>query len=122
MKPPFAPGKLPLDVLERLLRHVNGSPLVAVGPGPGEDAAVVRGSQTIVLTADPVTFSDERVGAYVAAVNANDIVAMGGAPVSSPQPSCWHREPMKTKRKGFSPTSEKPAGGTAWYGRAGTRR
>jgi hydrogenase maturation factor len=35
----------------------------------------------LVITADPITFTDERVGAYAVAVNANDIVAMGGTPV-----------------------------------------
>ncbi len=81
MKAPLPPGKLPLALLERLLRHTSRSPLVTVGAGPGEDAAVVSGADRIVLAADPVTFTDTRLGAYVAAVNANDIVAMGGRPV-----------------------------------------
>ncbi len=42
---------------------------------------MAAGSDTLVLTADPVTFTGERLGVYVAAVNANDIVAMGGRPV-----------------------------------------
>jgi hydrogenase maturation factor len=42
---------------------------------------VAAGAPTIVLTADPITFTDERIGAYTVAVNANDIVAMGGRPV-----------------------------------------
>jgi hydrogenase maturation factor len=42
---------------------------------------VVTGAGAIVLTADPVTFTDVRLGAYAVAVNANDIVAMGGEPV-----------------------------------------
>lgn len=81
MKPPLAEGKLPTDLLERLLRHTSRSPLLAVGAQPGEDAAVAPGAPTIVITADPITFTDERIGAYVVAVNANDIVAMGGTPV-----------------------------------------
>jgi hydrogenase maturation factor len=80
MKPPLAEGKLPTDVLERLLRHTSRSPLLSVAAAPGEDAAVAPGAQTIVITADPITFTDERIGAYVVAVNANDIVAMGGRP------------------------------------------
>ena len=39
------------------------------------------GAATLVITADPITFTDERIGAYTVAVNANDIVAMGGTPV-----------------------------------------
>ena len=81
MKPPLAEGKLPPELLERLLRHTSRSPLLMVGAFPGEDAAVAAGSETIVLTADPITFTDERIGAYTVAVNANDIVAMGGKPI-----------------------------------------
>lgn len=81
MKPALGPGKLPVELLERLLRHTSRSPLLAVGAGPGEDAAVAAGAETIVLTADPITFTGERIGTYVVAVNANDIVAMGGRPV-----------------------------------------
>jgi hydrogenase expression/formation protein HypE len=81
MKPPLAEGKLPTELLERLLRHTSRSPHLVVGALAGEDAAVVPGAHTIVITADPVTFTEERIGAYVVAVNANDIVAMGGEPV-----------------------------------------
>ena len=81
MKPPLAEGKLPTEMLERLLRHTSRSPRLAVGALAGEDAAVAPGARTIVMTADPVTFTEERIGAYVVAVNANDIVAMGGEPV-----------------------------------------
>jgi hydrogenase maturation factor len=41
---------------------------------------VVRGSEKIVLTADPITFTEESIGTYTVAVNGNDIVAMGGTP------------------------------------------
>jgi hydrogenase maturation factor len=81
VKPPLAEGKLPTELLERLLRHTSRSPLLAAGASPGEDAAVAPGSQTIVITADPITFTDERIGSYAVAVNANDIVAMGGTPM-----------------------------------------
>jgi hydrogenase expression/formation protein HypE len=101
---PLAEGKLPLDLLQRLLRHTSQapgraraaeprraparrwtaaaarSPQLIIGADPGEDAAVAVGSQTIVLTADPITFTADRLGTYVVAVNANDIVAMGGRP------------------------------------------
>jgi hydrogenase maturation factor len=81
MQKPLAEGKLPTELLERLLRHTSHSPLLAVGAQPGEDAAVAPGAPTLVITADPITFTDERIGAYTVAVNANDIVAMGGTPV-----------------------------------------
>jgi hydrogenase expression/formation protein HypE len=81
MTQPLAEGKLPTELLERLLRHTSHSPLLAVGAQPGEDAAVAPGAPTLVITADPITFTEERIGAYTVAVNANDIVAMGGTPV-----------------------------------------
>jgi hydrogenase expression/formation protein HypE len=81
MKPPLAEGKLPTELLQRLLRHTSRSPLLAIGAEPGEDAAVAPGAQTLVITADPITFADDRIGAYTVAVNSNDIVAMGGTPV-----------------------------------------
>ncbi len=81
VRPPLAPGKLPSHLLERLLGYTSRSPDIIIGPGPGEDAAVAVGAQTLVLTTDPVTFTGDRLGAYVAAVNANDIVATGGRPV-----------------------------------------
>ncbi len=81
MERPLAEGKLPTDLLERLLRHTSRSAGLSVGPEPGEDAAVAPGAATLVITADPITFADERIGAYTVAVNANDIVAMGGTPV-----------------------------------------
>jgi hydrogenase expression/formation protein HypE len=81
MNAPLAEGKLPTHILERLLRHTSRSPLLVAGAAPGEDAAVAPGAATIVITADPITFTEERIGAYAVAVNANDIVAMGGKPV-----------------------------------------
>jgi len=77
----LAEGKLPTELLERLLRHTSRSGALAVGAEPGEDAAVAPGAGTLVITADPITFADERIGAYTVAVNSNDIVAMGATPV-----------------------------------------
>lgn len=74
-------GKLPPAVLERLLRHTaSAGKEVLVGAEAGEDAAVVRGGRRLVLTADPITFTEENIGLYAVAVNCNDIVAMGGRP------------------------------------------
>ena len=74
-------GKLPPAMLERLLRHTAaGQPEVLVGAAAGEDAAVVRGGSRLVVTADPITFTEENIGYYAVAVNCNDVVAMGGRP------------------------------------------
>lgn len=80
MKDVLPEGKLPRKLLEKLLAYTSRSPMLAVGAACGEDAAVARGSRTLVITADPITFTEEEIGAYVVAVNANDVVAMGGEP------------------------------------------
>ncbi len=74
-------GKLSPKRLERLLVFTApSSPEILVGAEVGEDAAVVRGSDQLILTADPITFTEENIGFYTVAVNSNDIVAMGGKP------------------------------------------
>jgi len=74
-------GKLSPKRLERLLNFTaSSSPEILVGAEVGEDAAVVRGSDQLILTADPITFTEENIGFYTVAVNSNDIVAMGGKP------------------------------------------
>lgn len=76
-------GKLRPQLLrEYLSRHVVSDPRVLVGPQIGEDAAVVdMGDRYLLLAADPVTFTPERIGWYAVQVNANDIAAMGGRPL-----------------------------------------
>ena len=73
-------GKLPPELLAELVTHTSSAPDVLVGAAVGEDAAVVRGYERLVVTTDPITFSEADIGTYVAAVNANDVVAMGGIP------------------------------------------
>lgn len=77
-------GKLPADILERLLkRYATPSPGsgVIVGPAIGIDAAVIdfHGRYLIAKT-DPITFLAEDIGIYTIHVNANDIAVMGGTP------------------------------------------
>jgi len=76
-------GKLPQAMLDRLLnlnRVVDKR--VIVGPGVGEDAAVLDtgGRNFLVSTTDPITFAAQRIGWYCVNINANDIAAMGGKP------------------------------------------
>ncbi len=77
------PGKLPHDLLERLVRdyaHVS-DPRLLVPPGIGEDAAVIDfGDRCLVAKTDPITFATDAVGWYAVHVNANDIAAMGAQP------------------------------------------
>jgi hydrogenase maturation factor len=75
-------GKLPPELLERLLsRLTGGDPRVRVGPRLGEDAAAIdveRG--TLIVTTDPVTFTSIDAAWYAVQVNANDVAAMGAEP------------------------------------------
>lgn len=75
-------GKLPMDVLARLLSGTAQSdPRVLQGPGVGADAAVIdMGDRLLIAKADPVTFATDRIGWYAVQVNANDVACMGGTP------------------------------------------
>jgi hydrogenase maturation factor len=75
-------GKLPLDELRPLLARVGSrDPRVAVGPQPGEDAAVIEfGDRALVVATDPVTFAADRIGWYAVHVNANDVAVLGARP------------------------------------------
>ena len=56
-------------------------PRVLVGPGVGEDCAVVdMGDRLLIAKSDPVTFASDNVGWYVVQVNANDVACTGGVP------------------------------------------
>ena len=80
----FPLGKLPTDVLARLLAACAPSdPRVIVGPGIGLDAAVIDlGDRLLVAKTDPVTFATDSIGWYAVQVNANDIATTGATP-------CW---------------------------------
>jgi len=75
-------GKLPLPLLQSFLKEIPiQDPDVLVGPGIGEDAAVIRfGDQTLVFKTDPITFAVEDIAWYLVTINANDIACMGGIP------------------------------------------
>jgi hydrogenase expression/formation protein HypE len=76
------PGKLPPEVLQRMLNKIpSKDPRVVVGPRIGEDAAVLdMGDWYLVAKTDPITFTQERIGWYCVNVNANDIATMGAEP------------------------------------------
>ena len=75
-------GKLPIDVLGRLLARVEiTDPRVVLGPRAGEDAALIDfGDRYLVAKTDPITFATDLIGWYMVNVNANDIAVMGGTP------------------------------------------
>ena len=76
-------GKFPPSLLDKLLRKTGVTdPRVLLGPGVGEDAAVLDlGGETLLLAkSDPITFATDRIGWYAVQVNANDIACTGGVP------------------------------------------
>lgn len=78
----FPVGKLPIDLLEKLLAGLKqDDPNLLVGPGIGVDAAVVSfGGQKLVFKTDPITFTSERLPWHVVTINGNDIACMGATP------------------------------------------
>lgn len=83
MKPAhLPPGKLPPDLLERVLGQIpQPDDRLLIGPRVGEDAAIIdMGDRLLVAKADPITFATDAIGYYAVNVNANDIAAMGGTP------------------------------------------
>ena len=59
----------------------TADPRVLVGPGIGEDCAVVEmGDRLLIAKSDPITFAGDNVGRYVVQVNANDVACTGGVP------------------------------------------
>ena len=80
----FPIGKLPLATLECLLRQNKiNDPRVIVGPGIGEDAAVIDlgGPRYLIAKTDPITFTADQIGWYAVHINANDIATKGARPL-----------------------------------------
>ena len=74
-------GKLPHNILQRLLSKIPLDPRVLVGPGIGIDAAVIEMEDgLLVAKTDPITFATDLIGWYAVNINANDIAAMGADP------------------------------------------
>ncbi len=76
-------GKLPPELLHRLLSSAPPTDSrVLIGPGIGEDAAVISMTDDHVLVAktDPITFASDEIGWYSVHVNANDIAVTGAEP------------------------------------------
>ncbi len=75
-------GKLPPELLRRMLRHTGDrDERVLLGPRPGEDAALVKlGPYVLVLKTDPVTYASDMIGWYAVHVNANDVATRGAEP------------------------------------------
>jgi len=81
---PLPTGKLPGALLDRLIDAYRTQPddSVIVSPGYGKDAAAlsIDGGDSIIVKSDPITFATEGAARYLVAVNANDVVCLGGIP------------------------------------------
>ena len=75
-------GKFPPELLERLLAAVPiKDERVLLGPGIGEDAALIEmGDRVLVAASDPVTLATDLAGWYSVHVNANDVACCGATP------------------------------------------
>ena len=78
-------GKLKMEFLQRLIKkYTISDPRVVLGPGVGEDAAVIDPGQGFryywVVTSDPITFTTDQIGHYGVVVNLNDIATRGAIP------------------------------------------
>jgi hydrogenase maturation factor len=80
--PPFPVGKLPHELLARLLdEYKPHDPRVILGPGVGLDCAVVDfNGLCLVMKSDPITFTSRELGWYAVHVNANDVATTGAPP------------------------------------------
>lgn len=82
MKARLPVGKLPVDLLTRMLSGAPASdPRLVLGPGVGLDCAVIDyGDTLLTLKTDPITFATDQIGWYAVQVNSNDIATTGATP------------------------------------------
>ena len=79
----FPIGKIPAHILRKTVFKNLGVPShgLLLGPGIGEDAAVVRmGNAVAVLSTDPITGALSNIGWLSVHINANDIATRGARP------------------------------------------
>lgn len=77
-------GKIPNDLLEKLLAHYKEPQRMEVLTQPlvGEDCAVLDFSKDLcVVTTDPITGSDEEIGTLGVHIACNDLASAGAEPV-----------------------------------------
>lgn len=78
-------GKLSPDLLQDKVLKYSGAirPEVLVGPGLGEDAALIRWGREpyLVAASDPVVGATEGAGRLLVHINANDVACKGGDPL-----------------------------------------
>lgn len=76
------PGKLPADMLRRLLASFRkDTPDLLLPPSVGEDAGVIGiGGGALVVATDPITLTGSEIGGHAVLINANDVAVLGVRP------------------------------------------
>jgi len=81
----FLPGKVPTEVLEKIVFRNLGAKRddVILCPSLGEDAAIVQAGNTVLaVSSDPITGAEKWLGWLAVHVSANDVATRGVQP-------CW---------------------------------
>lgn len=74
-------GKLPPELLKKVLDFPTRDSRVLLGPGIGLDCAVLDfGESLLVIKSDPITFVVEDIGWYAVTIAANDLATTGATP------------------------------------------
>lgn len=78
-------GKLPAAFLTEMLAALpTRDPQLLLGPGVGEDAAIIEFApghdRLLVAKVDPITFASDEIGYYAVHVCANDLAVVGATP------------------------------------------
>ena len=79
----FLPGKVPTEILERIVFKNLGVKRndVVVGPAAGVDVAIVKaGKELLAVSTDPITGAEEWIGWLAVNVSANDVATCGVQP------------------------------------------
>jgi hydrogenase maturation factor len=77
------PGKIPVDILREVVFKNLGANRkeVVLGPTAGVDSAVIdAGEKSLIVSMDPITGAQERIGWLAVNVNANDVATCGVEP------------------------------------------
>ncbi|NLY61632.1 MAG: AIR synthase [Clostridiales bacterium] len=79
-------GKIPNDILEKLLYKNIGKkqPEILVGPGIGKDCGVIDfGDDVCVISTDPITGAVNKVGYLAIHISCNDVATTGTKPIGA---------------------------------------
>jgi len=79
----FLPGKVPTEILEKIIFKNLGVKRndVVVGPTAGVDVAIVKaGKELLAVSTDPITGAEEWIGWLAVNVSANDVATCGVQP------------------------------------------